>query len=454
MRTEGLAGDPEFSSAIQDQVERLSRKSWYHSIELPDGAVLPGMVSLEDLEQRLAAFPIPKNLAGMRVLDVGAWTGWCSFALERRGAVVTAVDCIEFEEFRLAHKSLGSRVDYRILDVDELSPDAVGLFDYVLCLGVVYHLRHPLLGLEKICSVTADTAFIESYVTSADACSLEFYETDELGGQIDNWYGPSVNGLLALCRSAGFARVALEYSKGGRAGVTCRRRWDPPSADPSAAAPWINCAVNNRTQDIYFHKTKDEYVCLYFKCSEPSLTKDQLRAEVDGFGAPVLVLADLGRGGWQANFRVPPGLAIGSHEVRLRTIGSPLSNSFEIVMRSAPEQPARVRPQLVPLDQAAEPAPQVYELEGSITENAILRGYRNECLCCRFRSAAASLSRDEVILDIDGVEQPVSFLTNLGKGAWQLNAGLPKLSAGAHYARVRTVNSKFSDAVKFLFEPE
>ena len=70
--------------------------------------------------------------------------------MERRGADVVAVDCVEFEEFHMARKLLGSSVDYRILDVDELTPQRVGRFDYVLFFGVLYHLRHPLLGLERI----------------------------------------------------------------------------------------------------------------------------------------------------------------------------------------------------------------------------------------------------------------------------------------------------------------
>ena len=137
----------------------------------------------------------------------------------------------------------------------------------MLFFGVLYHLRHPLLGLEKVCALTTDAAFVESFVTDATApteerdgsCRLEFYETDELGGQIDNWFGPNTNCLMALCRSAGFARVNLEYLSDRRAGVTCRRHWEPPAANPAAPAPWLNCAVNNRTNDIYFHLSKDEY---------------------------------------------------------------------------------------------------------------------------------------------------------------------------------------------------
>ena len=138
----------------------------------------------------------------------------------------------------------------------------------------------------------------------------------------------------------------------------------------------------------------------------------------------------------------------------MRTLASPFGNSFDIVMRDAPEPPSRVRVQPVPLDQAAEPPPEIYEVEGSITETAVLRGYRNERLCCRFRSAADNLSGDEIILEVDELEQPVFFLTNLGKGRWQVNAIVPELPPGAHQVRVRTVRSAFSAPAGFQFDPE
>ena len=53
--------------------------------------------------------------------------------------------------------------------MEELSPETVGLFDYVLFFGVFYHLRNPLAGLEKICSITREAAFVESYVTDGEA---------------------------------------------------------------------------------------------------------------------------------------------------------------------------------------------------------------------------------------------------------------------------------------------
>src|SRR5271166_4182385 len=123
MSVERAAGNPTFYELVQRQVALLSSKGWYHSVELPDGNVIQGMIGVDALKGRLAAFPIPADLRGKRVLDVGAWTGWCSFEMERRGAEVLAVDCVDFEEFHEAHGMIGSRVEHRILDVEELIPE-------------------------------------------------------------------------------------------------------------------------------------------------------------------------------------------------------------------------------------------------------------------------------------------------------------------------------------------
>jgi tRNA (mo5U34)-methyltransferase len=465
MPAERAAGDPLFYELVQRQVALLSTKGWYHSIELPDGQVIQGMIGVEALKQRLAAFPIPADLTGKRVLDVGAWTGWCSFEMERRGAQVMAVDCVEFEEFREAHRMIGSQVDYRILDVEELTPESVGLFDYVLFFGVLYHLRNPLLGLEKICAITKDTAFVESFVTDdgsapgTTACTMEFYETNELGGQIDNWFGPSVQCAAALCRSAGFARADLEYVSERRAGLTCRRRWEAPPPDPTEPAPLLYSAVNNRTNDVRFHSGKDEYICVYFRGEVPGLTRDRLRVEIDEYGAPVLVLVNLRAQEWQANLRVPPGLSVGAHKVRLRTANSGYSNTFQIVMQPPSAWGAGFIARGVSAPQAepqaiTAPAPEIYAVTNGMTDSDIFHGHRNEYVCCRFRSAEPSLDRDSVILRIDDAEQPVMFLTDLGGGCWQANARLPAgLGVGHHFVRISTLRSDFGAPGEISFRP-
>ena len=458
MPASSLAQNPEFRDRTQEQVDQLSKHGSYHSLELADGTVIPGLIGIEALKARVQSFPIPQDLRGKRVLDVGAASGWNSFEMERRGADVVAVDCVEFEEFHMARKLLGSKVDYRILDVDELTPESVGRFDYVLFFGVLYHLRHPLLGLERICALAREAAFVESFVTDAGPdpaapCTLEFYETNELGGQIDNWCGPNVNCLMALCRAAGFARVVFEYKTDRRGGVTCYRKFELPPVNPAAEAPRIHAATNNRTNDTHFNPVKDEYICLYFASPQTDLTRDRIRVEIDGYGVPVLLLTRMHWGnGWQANLKLPPFLDVGVHEVRVRTTESSFSKPFAITAGPVPPQEITNRFRLAA--EVTEAAPEIFAVESNITTTAIFHGYKNEYLCARFRSREADLSRQDVLVQVDGVDSGVLFLTDVGDGRWQTNSRLPDLSPGTHQVRVRTARSPFSQEVEISFEPD
>jgi len=441
-----LAKDADFRRRMQEGVAALTKDTWFHSIELPDGRLIPGVVSVEALRARIQRYPIPRELSGKRVLDVGAATGWNSFELERRGAQVVAVDCVDLQVFRAARELLASQVEYRTLDVDELTPESLGRFDYVLFFGVLYHLRHPLLGLEKICALTRETAFVESFVTDGDSCSMDFYETDELGGQLDNWCGPTTKCLEALCRSAGFARVQLEYSEQNRAGVTCHRKWGPCS-DATAAAPWLCSVVNNRTLEPRFHPPKDEYMCLYLRSEEP-LDRSQIRIEVDGYGVPVLMLTNDGSGGWQANAKLPPGLDAGTHEVRIRTANSRFSQGFLITVGDAMVQ-AQAAAQ-----EGDSPAPTWVAAENTLDRSNVFRGYKAEYLSCRFLSVEAGLQTGNVVLELDGRQQPILVLANLGNREWQINATLPVgWSPGRHEVRIRTIHSRFSEPAEILYEP-
>ncbi len=447
MSGSSLAQNPEFRGNTRRQAEALAKHGSYHALELPDGTIIPGLVPIEALRARIQSFPIPQDLRGKRVLDIGAASGWNSFEMERRGAEVMAVDCVEFEELRMAARLMDSKVDYRILDVDELTPQSIGRFDYVLFFGVLYHLRHPLLGLERVCALSKEAAFVESFVTDTlirtEGCTMEFYETDELGGQIDNWVGPNTNCLIALCRSAGFARVELEHFQDRRAGVTCYRKWEPAPEHPDAAAPRIHAAVNNRTNEPRFHPGKDEYVCVYFTSPEQDLKRDRLRVEIDGYGVPALVLADTGRSGWQVSLKLPPFLDAGRHELRLRTAESGFSNTVAILCGDAAEPAAEFRARAL-----SEPAPRIYAVESNLDGGTIFHGYKNEYLCVWFESAESDLTRETVLAQVGDRETAAMFVGQVGEGRWQLNTRLPPdLEPGRHEVRVRTSRSPYSPPV-------
>src|SRR5271167_3458347 len=208
------ARNEETTAGIRKLSDELADLGWYHSIELPDGRVIPGLQTIEQLRERIAEYPIPEDLTGKRVLDIGAWDGWFSFEMERRGASVVAVDSSRQETLLEAKRLLNSKVEYVIEDICRLTPRDIGYFDIVLFFGVLYHLKHPLLALERVCELTTGMACFETLVTddppNPNAIPLlEFYETTELAGQFDNWCGPNTSCLMAFLRTAGFVNARL-----------------------------------------------------------------------------------------------------------------------------------------------------------------------------------------------------------------------------------------------------
>jgi tRNA (mo5U34)-methyltransferase len=95
----------------------------------------------------------------------------------------------------------------------EMDLSAISTFDVSFFLGVLYHLRHPLLGLERLASVTSEVAVIETEgITLGERdghAMCEFYETNELNDDPTNWWAPNRKALEGMCRAAGFARVEV-----------------------------------------------------------------------------------------------------------------------------------------------------------------------------------------------------------------------------------------------------
>ena len=329
-----------------DFSDQLREIGWYHSFELPGGAKINGYMTLEWQQERWSRFPIPADLTGKRVLDIGAWDGWFSFEAERRGAVVTSLDCQEQPNYLWLHQKLGSKADYRNLDVFELPWVDLGKFDIVFCLGVLYHLRHPLWGLEILCALATDVVIVETYVTDGDTWrdhegdipSMEFYEATELNGNMDNWNGPTVGCVLAMCRAAGFARVELIAADRDNCVVACWRKWRPEPAEADREAPELLSAINAQTQGINFSSRRHHDIDCWFRAASPIPPKEELCLEVGGFGARA-ILGGPDSGVHWAKFALPQGLQPGWNNIRLRFAGSRFSESLRIAvdMPVAPE---------------------------------------------------------------------------------------------------------------------
>jgi tRNA (mo5U34)-methyltransferase len=447
------AGSREFEERIQGLADRVHARFRYHSIELPDGSVLPGLQSIEHLRWRLDRFELAEDLRGKRVLDIGAWDGWFSFECERRGADVVAVDCVEMDTFVEARQLLESKVEYLTLDVNELSARQLGRFDVVLFFGVLYHLRHPLLGLEKAVELSRDIALIESFVIPTEdrriRSVMEFYERAELGGQIDNWCGPTPECAMSMCRSAGFAQVDLMDVTEQRASIVCRRRWPEPDAAAGGRAgatrPQLHSVVNNRTYVSRFHPLKDEYLCCYFKSREAELRPDDLFVEVDGFGTQTLGVTANGPGGYQADCLRPPGLEPGRHEVRLRTRQSERSNPAELVMVNEDgSEPALAR-RILPAE-----APELCSAEYFAAGDMRIVAGRGGSLVCYFRSTAETPGASDVWIEAGEKARRADTISLLGDGVWQANLLLEERLPAGIEVRLRLEGGEWSQAMHCL----
>ncbi|MEZ5398105.1 MAG: class I SAM-dependent methyltransferase [Bryobacteraceae bacterium] len=314
----------------------LQSTGLYHSFRLPDGSILEGANSLERLERRAASYPIPVELRGKAVLDIGPWDGFFTFDMERRGASVTAIDYVDLDSFRAIAALMNSRARYERMEVYQLDPGVHGTFDYVLFLGVLYHLKHPLLALEKVCAVTRDLCVVETHVANAVEWSrgetrtypwIDIYEYDELGGQLDNWCGPSIEAVQALIRMAGFASAELLDVCDNAVRFAARRHWQ--HLPPNTATPVrLHGLSSHWNRGRSFRSDREEYLALWCEWAGEAPPITSVYPEIGGFGVAPLSAA-MRPEGLLVSVRLPPGLPAGSHAARLKIGEHGWSNAVE-----------------------------------------------------------------------------------------------------------------------------
>jgi tRNA (mo5U34)-methyltransferase len=138
---------------LQARVEALG--PWFHNMKLGEVWTAPDhfLGDYPNFKFERFARHLPEDLTGKTVLDIGCNAGFYSMEMKRRGAErVVGIDSDEryLAQARLAGEALGySGIEFRKLDVYDVA--ALGeRFDLVIFMGVLYHLRHPLLALDLI----------------------------------------------------------------------------------------------------------------------------------------------------------------------------------------------------------------------------------------------------------------------------------------------------------------
>jgi tRNA (mo5U34)-methyltransferase len=219
----------------QEAIERRVRElgSWFHNIDLRGVKTAPHhfLGDYPAIKWRRFESALPADLRGRTVLDIGCNAGFYAIEMKRRGAA--RVVAIDSDPDYLAQARFAAEVSGVELEFRELSVYDVGTlgerFDLVLFLGVLYHLRHPLLALDLIHSHVAHdllvfqsmqrgSAEIEPLAEDYAFTDVEIFERPgfpklhfiegRYARDPTNWWAPNRACSEALLRSSGFEILA------------------------------------------------------------------------------------------------------------------------------------------------------------------------------------------------------------------------------------------------------
>ncbi len=228
-----VSEQPKPTAADLQEVRRrvAANHDWYHTIELAPGVVTPGIVDVRPIVHRI---PIPRDLTGMRCLDVGTWDGFWAFEMERRGGEVHAVDVpdpyrwdwpararilesydggkenLELIKrngngFPIAREYLGSSVERHEMTVYEIWPERLGQFDFVFVGSILLHLRDPVGALEQVRTVAKGDVVVNDAIEYV----LTRLRPRTATARLDTadrvwWWQPNLAALHSMIEQAGF----------------------------------------------------------------------------------------------------------------------------------------------------------------------------------------------------------------------------------------------------------
>ena len=239
----GEVSVPMTANQIRQRVLELG--TWFHNIDLGGVQTAPNHFLGDYPSCKWHAFQasIPADLTGKSVLDVGCNGGFYSIEMKRRGAArVVSIDSDHdyLEQARFAAQITGVDLDIRKLDVYDVAA-LREKFDIVLFMGVLYHLRHPLLALDLLqehavremlifqsllrgsCTVPTlqeNYPFAETAVFNLDGYPVMHFVEHRYAHDPTNWWIPNRACVEAMLRSSGFEIVERPENEV----YICRRR--------------------------------------------------------------------------------------------------------------------------------------------------------------------------------------------------------------------------------------
>ncbi|HWG36329.1 MAG TPA: TIGR04290 family methyltransferase [Terriglobales bacterium] len=232
---------------IRQQVTRLGE--WFQNLDLKGVATAPGhfLGDYPAVKWQKIQTALPARMDGLSVLDIGCNAGFHALECKRRGAArVLGIDADSryLAQARFAAEVLELDIEWRQMSVYALA-NLTEQFDWVLFLGVFYHLRYPLYALDLVAKRMRGGLVFQTMIRGADAAQppapdYEFWDQDGLevpgfprmsfieqnfAGDATNWWIPNRAAVEGMLRSGG---LRIEAHPEAETWVCCR---DPNAAE-------------------------------------------------------------------------------------------------------------------------------------------------------------------------------------------------------------------------------
>lgn len=213
---------------------------WYQDVELLNGVhTKTRQVWGEEIDHPRKRFAevepaLPKDMSGMSVLDIGCNAGHFAFQAADRGASrVVGVDRHEgyIEQAKFCSEVRGQDIDFRVMDIYDLR-DLGESFDFVFCVGILYHCRYIKQAVEAVCDVTKGTVAVETAIHPGNNqlplvrfVSSSLYEGPDADGaaRLPGHWHPNMTALKDMFAEGGFSTINELFVDRGRGGIVAHR---------------------------------------------------------------------------------------------------------------------------------------------------------------------------------------------------------------------------------------
>lgn len=217
-------------AAVARRIRELGE--WFHNLDLHGVPTAPHhfLGDFPSIKWQKISREIPENISGASVLDIGCNAGFYSIEMKRRGAdrvLGIDVDDRYLNQARFAAETLGVEIEFRKCSVYQL--DRIrGKFDFVIFMGVFYHLRYPLLAMDTVIKKVGGHLIFQTMLRGSEEirqwnADYSFWRRDmfldptfpamyfierKYSGDATNWWIPNRAAAEAMLRSSGLEIIS------------------------------------------------------------------------------------------------------------------------------------------------------------------------------------------------------------------------------------------------------